>query len=54
MFAPVIENDSPTAFLTQTPREAYGNGTVAKIPWIFGMTKEEGHFETYCKSFASK
>ncbi|CAG7821886.1 unnamed protein product [Allacma fusca] len=46
VFAPVIEPESPEAFLTITPQEFYAqvNGSQGQLkPWIFGMTSEEGY-----------
>lgn len=43
LFSPVIESSgNPDAFLTISPEDAYRFGHVAKIPYVFGMTKDEG------------
>jgi len=41
-FGPVVEPDHETAFLTESPTEAYKNGHVAKKPWISTTTSREG------------
>lgn len=43
-FAPIIENKSKTAFLTEHPYKLLKNGFVKDLPWITSVTTEEGIF----------
>jgi carboxylesterase type B len=42
LFGPVVEPESDSAFITMTPQAYYEKGLVAQIPWITGVTKDEG------------
>ncbi|CAL8114282.1 unnamed protein product [Orchesella dallaii] len=44
LLRPVIEPDLPGAFLTLSPKEAYEQNQVAKIPFIASNTREEADF----------
>ncbi|KAF2904191.1 hypothetical protein ILUMI_01983 [Ignelater luminosus] len=41
-FAPVIEKESPDAFITDDPYILLKSGNIADIPWLSGGTTEEG------------
>ncbi|XP_014483778.1 PREDICTED: venom carboxylesterase-6-like isoform X2 [Dinoponera quadriceps] len=41
-FAPVIEPNHPGAFLTEDPIISTKHGRIADIPWMLGVTSEEG------------
>ncbi|XP_076232205.1 carboxylic ester hydrolase [Calliopsis andreniformis] len=41
-FRPVIEPEHPGAFLTEDPAIASKNGRLSDIPWMTGVTSEEG------------
>ena len=41
LFGPVVERN-PKGFLLDEPEELYKKGLVASIPWITGVTKNEG------------
>jgi hypothetical protein len=42
-FSPVIEPPSPDAFLSKKPDTVYSRNEVARKPWIFGITAQEGY-----------
>lgn len=45
-FKAVVEPDLPGAFLTQSPRE---EPNVPSVPWMTGLTKNEGCLKSTCK-----
>ncbi len=46
LFGPVVERNHPGAFLVNTPEEYYRKGLVANVPWITGVTRDEGDLFT--------
>jgi len=43
LFSPVLERESPGAFITATADEAYRMEKVSRIPWITTVTAQEGY-----------
>ncbi|CAG7728606.1 unnamed protein product, partial [Allacma fusca] len=43
LFAPVVEHNHSEAFLTESPRDLYAKGDVARVPWIIGFVPNEGN-----------
>ena len=48
LFGPVVEKN-PNGFLLDTPEELYRKGMVANVPWITGVTRDEGDLFTLGK-----
>lgn len=42
IFGPVVEPESPTAFITRSPEEYLESGDIEKLPWLVTFVKDEG------------
>ncbi|CAL7947467.1 unnamed protein product [Xylocopa violacea] len=46
LFGPVIEKHGPNPFISRSPLEIISNGEAYDVPWITGVTSEEGLLPT--------
>ncbi|KAF2904193.1 hypothetical protein ILUMI_01985 [Ignelater luminosus] len=50
-FSPVVEKESPGAFITDDPYKLLRSGNITDVPWLSGATTEEGTLVLYLLKF---
>lgn len=48
-FGPIIENDSPSAFLTKIPHQQLALHEVTDVPLMMSMTEDDGTVPAACE-----